>query len=83
MKLEDRIRELVAVGASVTAGCQPCLQYHVDKALESGADEKEIADAIEVGRIVRKGAGAKMDKFASSLNSGIPSVAAKEGCGCS
>jgi hypothetical protein len=51
--------------------------------LESGADEKEIADAIEVGRIVRKGAGAKMDKFASSLNSGIPSGAAKEGCGCS
>ena len=85
MKLENRIVELIAVGASITANCQPCLQYHVKTALENGANEQEIAEAIEIGRMVRKGASSKMDKFAASLNEAVPSTAEKadEGCGCS
>lgn len=85
MKLDSRIKELVAIGASVTANCQPCLQYHVDKALASGADESEITEAVEVGKMVRKGAASKMDKFASSLNAAVPSGVSesKDGCGCS
>ena len=38
MEINDRIRELIAVGASLTANCQPCLQLHVDKAIAAGAD---------------------------------------------
>lgn len=85
MKLDNRIKELVAIGASVTANCQPCLQYHVDKALDSGADESEVKEAVEIGKIVRKGAASKMDKFASNLNAAVPSAVgeSKEGCGCS
>jgi AhpD family alkylhydroperoxidase len=84
MKLENRIKELIAVGASITANCQPCLQYHVRLALENEADEQEIVDAVEIGRMVRKGASSKMDKFAASLNQTVPSAAgeADEGCGC-
>lgn len=84
MKLDNRTIELIAVGASITANCQPCLQYHVKKSLESGADEQEIAEAIEIGRMVRKGASAKMDKFAASLNQAVPTAAgeADAGCGC-
>ena len=84
MKLDNRIKELIAVGASITANCQPCLQYHVKQALESGADEHEIAEAIEIGRMVRKGVSSKMDKFAASLNQAMPSAIgeAGEGCGC-
>ncbi len=84
MKLDNRIGELVAVGASITANCQPCLQVHVKKALESGADEQEIADAVEIGRMVRKGASSKMDKFAASLGQAVPAAAgeADAGCGC-
>ncbi|MEW5815350.1 MAG: carboxymuconolactone decarboxylase family protein [Spirochaetota bacterium] len=83
--LDNRIKELIAVGASITANCQPCLQYHVTKALESGAAEQEITEAVEVGKMVRKGAASKMDKFASSLAQAVPSVAttSDEGCGCS
>jgi AhpD family alkylhydroperoxidase len=85
MKLDNRIGELIAVGASITANCQPCLQYHVKTALENGADEQEVADAVEIGRMVRKGASSKMDKFAASLNQAVPSATgeAGEGCGCS
>ena len=83
MKLDTRIKELIAVGASVTANCQPCLQYHAEQAREHGAEEEEIAAAVAVGRTVRKGAAAKMDDFAA----GIGPAAAEErgpgrGCGC-
>jgi len=75
---------LVAVGASITANCQPCLQYHAKAALEYGVDEREIAAAIEIGRMVRKGASSKMDKFAASLNQAVPSTVGEteNGCGC-
>ena len=25
--MDDRIKELIAIGASITANCQPCLEY--------------------------------------------------------
>ncbi len=76
MKLDGRIQELIAVGASVTANCQPCLQYHSAKALENGADATEVADAVEVGRTVRKGAAAKFDKLAAEAAAAGPACAA-------
>jgi len=53
MKLDKRTIRLIAIGASVTANCQPCLQINVTKALENGADAQEIAEAVEVGKMVR------------------------------
>ena len=84
MKLNERTMRLIAVGASITANCQPCLQTNVAKALEDGADEQEIAEAIEVGKMVRRGAASKMDKFASGLNQAAPLGAgvSEDGCGC-
>jgi AhpD family alkylhydroperoxidase len=34
--MDERTRELIAIGASVGAHCQPCLTYHVEKARELG-----------------------------------------------
>ncbi len=83
MILDNRIKELIAIGASITANCQPCLQYHVNKALENGADNLEIIEAIGVGKAVRKGAASKMDRFASSLTQAVPVTGnPDEGCGC-
>lgn len=53
MKLDEKTKELIAVGASITAHCQPCLEYHSKKALEFGSDAEEIAEAIEKGNRVR------------------------------
>ena len=84
MKLDERMMRLIAVGASIAANCQPCLQTNAAKALESGASEQEIAEAIWVGKMVRRGAASKMDEFAASLNQGIPPTPdlSNEGCGC-
>jgi AhpD family alkylhydroperoxidase len=72
--MNDRIRELIAIGASIAANCQPCLQAHVDKALRSGAEPDEVAAAIEIGNRVRKGAGAKMEAFIASLQRAEPMI---------
>ncbi len=67
MELSDKVKELVAVGASITANCQPCLRHHVEKALGFGADQEEVRAAVEVGKRVRKGASAKMDNVVSEM----------------
>ena len=82
MEWNSRIKELVAVGASITANCQSCLQYHTDKALEFGASPGEIAAAIETGKLVRKGAHAEMDAFASDVKAGLRKSDAKEPACC-
>ena len=83
--MENRVKELIAVGASITAGCQPCLQYHVHKARESGAEEEEILAAVAVAKMVRKGAMAKMDKFAATVAEAAQTsqTGSETGCGCS
>ena len=65
--MEDKIKLLIAVGASVTANCQPCLKTAVTQAQLAGVDKKEILEAIAIGRVVRRGAFGKMDKFVSTL----------------
>ena len=85
MQLDERTLRLIAIGASIAANCQPCLRTNVSQALDSGADEPEIAEAIRVGRMVRQGAASIMDRFASSLNSAGPrsESSATGECGCS
>ena len=81
MELSEKVKELVAVGASITANCQPCLQFHAEKALASGADAEEVKAAIEMGKRV-KGASAKMDTFSSELKEIDPVPAGKNSACC-
>jgi len=65
--MENKIKMLIAVGAAVTTNCQPCLKTAFSQAQGTGAEKKEILEAMAIGRVVRKGAMGKMDKFASTL----------------
>jgi AhpD family alkylhydroperoxidase len=82
MKLDSRTTELIAIGASVTANCQPCLEYHVGKAQEQGIERQDIDDAITIGKMVRRGAAAGLDTLALTLGSQDPQRAASPGGGC-
>lgn len=66
--LDTNFRELIAIGASVSANCHPCVKYHVGKARELKVDEAEIQQAIEVGKMVRKGAADQMDELLEELS---------------
>ena len=74
MLLDERILRLIAVGASISANCESCLQTNSAKAKASGASEMEIAEAIWVGTLVRRGAASKMDKIAARVNRNVPST---------
>jgi AhpD family alkylhydroperoxidase len=65
--MDERTKELIAIGASVGAHCQPCLTYHVEKARELGIDDEEIRAAIETGHMVEKGAMSAMRKFSAII----------------
>lgn len=79
--MESRIKELIAVGASVTANCMPCFEYHVREARKFGAEDGEIREAIAVAKMVRKGAAGKMDKFVLGVLDATPAADAGDGCG--
>ncbi len=84
MTLEKRMKELIAIGASVGANCRSCLRFHGREALESGASAEEVAAAIAVGQEVRRGAAANLDQSIALLH-GDPCAAqaGPGGCGCS
>lgn len=85
MNLDERTLRLIALGASVSANCQPCLQTNLARAIEAQVGAAEIAEALEVGKMVRRGAASKMDRFISELKPGGAALAdiAEGGCGCS
>lgn len=83
--MDNKIKLLIAVGASVTANCQPCLKTVISSAQENGVKEKEILEAIAVANMVRKGAMGKMDQFASTLigNTKVAADDSEKECDCS
>jgi AhpD family alkylhydroperoxidase len=83
MKLDNRTMRLIAVGASIAANCQPCLEANLSRALDCGAGAQEISEAIGIGKLVRQGAASKMDRYVLTLaGAATASPADKDGCGC-
>lgn len=84
MALDNRVRSLIAVGASVSANCQPCLERTVSLALKEGATAEQIAEAIGTGSKVRQGAASKLDAFAARLplTAAVRGAAVDQACGC-
>jgi AhpD family alkylhydroperoxidase len=80
--METKTKMLIAVGAAFTANCQPCLRTVIKKALDNGADKKEITEAIGVSRIVRKSAITQIDRFASVVAEIELEADSKISCGC-
>lgn len=79
--LDVRTKELIAVGASVVAKCQPCLTYHVAEARKAGVSDCEMKEAIGIARMVRKKGTEIMDKFADAkLGGAAAECAAPGGC---
>lgn len=66
IEMNEQIKELIAIGASVAAHCQPCLTFHLKTARELGVAEEDIKEAIEMGQMVEMGAKKAMMKHISS-----------------
>lgn len=65
--MDDRMKELVAMGASAAANCHPCMDHHLAKCDEMGIDRDEVAAAVQVGLMVNRGAEKAIRKKARAL----------------
>jgi AhpD family alkylhydroperoxidase len=45
---DRKTKELIAIGASLAARCQGCLEGHIRKALKFGASREEISETIAI-----------------------------------
>ena len=76
---DERIAELVAIGAAIAANCEPCLEYHHHKAAELGIAEEDMIQAVNVAQRVKEQPAKIMVQLAQRLL--IPQAAAAGG-GC-
>ena len=65
--MDDQIKELIAIGASVACNCHPCVKFHTEKAKKLNIDSDLVKQAMEVGKMVRKGAAGQMDEMLKSI----------------
>lgn len=54
--LDTKTQELISIAASLVAKCQGCLEGHIKKALQSGASEQEISEALCIAAAVNAAA---------------------------
>ena len=65
--LEKKVKELVAVGISITMNCESCMEWHIKQALDSGATYDQIIEAIEVGIEMGGGPATVSSRFAMKV----------------
>jgi AhpD family alkylhydroperoxidase len=65
MRLEQRDKELAAIGASIGANCRPCIEHHLPAGRAAGLSERQLADAITAARTIRHQA---LDLFAARVD---------------
>jgi AhpD family alkylhydroperoxidase len=74
IELNQKEQSLIAVGASVAAGCQPCTAYHVKAARTAGACDRSIALAIETALTGRTSATIGMGEWAARYQGAKPEI---------
>ncbi|MCL5771100.1 MAG: carboxymuconolactone decarboxylase family protein [Actinobacteria bacterium] len=65
--MDEKTKELIAVGAAVAGNCIPCLDWHYKKCIELGITKDEIKEAIELAKIVKNVPVKKINELAQTL----------------
>ena len=65
--LAKKQKELIAVGISIAINCESCMEWHIKQALDDGAKEEEILEALEVGIEMSGGLGTVSARFALNV----------------
>jgi len=66
-RLNKLQKELIAIGISVVINCESCMEWHIKQALDDGASEDEILEAIDVGIEMGGGPATVSARFAMSV----------------
>lgn len=65
--MDEKMKELVAMGASAAANCHPCMDHHLAKCDELRIDRSEVLEAVRVGLMVNHGAEKSIRKKSHAL----------------
>lgn len=85
--MDQRTKELIAIGASAAVNCHPCMTYHLKECDRLEIDRESVAAAVAVGQMVNRGAAGKTRAFTADLL-GTPSTEPRQatadaaGCAC-
>jgi AhpD family alkylhydroperoxidase len=60
-------KELIAIGISVVMNCESCMEWHIKQAVDIGASEAEIIEAIEVAIEFSGGPATVSARFAMNI----------------
>ena len=66
-ELSKKNKELIAIGISVVINCESCMEWHIKQAIDDGATNGEIIEAIEVGIEMSGGPGTVSARFAMDV----------------
>lgn len=66
-ELSKKHKELIAIGISIVTNCESCMEWHIKQAIDDGATEGEILEAVEVGIEMSGGPGTVAARFAMNV----------------
>ena len=62
-ELDKRTKELMALSISIVTKCEPCMEWHLDQALQAGATDQEVYETIDVAIEMGGGQAAAYARF--------------------
>lgn len=78
--MDQRTKELIAMGASAAVNCRPCMEHHLPLCQDAGASHEDIEEAVETGLQVGRGAAARTREYVGELLSRAEEPATASGC---
>lgn len=72
--LTEKEKALIAIGASIASGCQPCVERLVQAARAAGACDRGVRLAVETALAVRESATRAMDQWAEQCQGSRPEL---------
>ncbi len=61
--LAKKAKELMALSISIVTKCEPCMEWHLDQAMQAGATDEEIYETIDVAVEMGGGPAAAYARF--------------------
>lgn len=74
--MDERTKELIALGAAVASGCHHCIEQYLAKCDQLEVSRQDVAEAVEVGLSVRDSGRNVMEKHAAEVLGHYPQEAA-------
>lgn len=65
--LTPHVMELIALGAAIAAGCEPCFKFHYDKARKLGVTADMMQEAVAIGDMVKQASAQNMLELAGRI----------------